>query len=169
MGLKTGKQLRVEGIDFGRSTIHPHIFFRAPYFSRKIDYTSVESEIISSYGEEEIGIRSRVFIRVDPDNTYVFSSEIRATHPEHIERTKKTLTDYLNIISENSKIYPTLFPLAVTKQQPAYHLYTSRLRPVSNGIKYVMYPLNSKPIERNSEILVSRPHLTPDYFVLCIP
>jgi hypothetical protein len=170
LGLKTGKQLRDDGIDFGRTTIHPYIFFRAPYISRAIDYSSVENEIISSYEAKQIG--PKVFIRVDPDNTYVFSSEIRATHPEHIEKSKKTLTAYLETIRKNAEILPTLYPLSEKKTQPAYNLYSSELVPVSNdGIEYttVMYPLNSSPIERNSEILVSIPHLTPDYFVLCIP
>ncbi len=90
LGLKTGKQLQQEGINFDRSKIHPYIFFRAPYYSRDIDYTSVETEIISSYGEKQIGIEPRVFIRVDPDKTFVFSSEIRAIRPEDIEKSKKT-------------------------------------------------------------------------------
>ena len=45
----------------------------------------------------------------------------------------------------------------------AYDLYSSYK--VNNSI--IIYPNNDKPIERNSEILVSLPHLTPDYFVLC--
>src|SRR6056300_761293 len=69
LGLKTGKQLQNEGIYFGRTEIHPYIFFRAPYYSRDIDYTSVETEIISSYGEGQIGTGPRAFIRVDPDKT----------------------------------------------------------------------------------------------------
>lgn len=52
-GLKTGQQLHSEGIDFGRTKIHPYIFFRAPYYSNPIDYTSVKTEIESSYGELE--------------------------------------------------------------------------------------------------------------------
>jgi hypothetical protein len=171
LGLKTGKQLQQEGINFGRSKIHPYIFFRAPYYSRDIDYTSVETEIISSYGEKQLGIEPRVFIRVDPDKTFVFSSEIRAIRPEDIEKSKKKLTNYLRIIHENSEIYKTLFPLSITKKQAAYNLFSSELIPVSNnGISYtsLRYPLVNIPIERNSEILVSIPHLTPDYFVLCI-
>jgi hypothetical protein len=172
LGLKTGKQLNSEGVDFGRSKIHPYIFFRAPYYSRDIDYTSVETEIISSYGEGQIEIKPRVFIRVDPDRTFVFSSEIRALQPADIEKSKKTLSDYLKIIYENSEIYKTLFPLSITKKQAAYDLFSSKLIPVSNnGISYtrLSYPLVDIPIERNSEILVSIPHLTPDYFVLCTP
>ena len=172
LGLKTGKQLKSEGIDFGRSKIHPYIFFRAPFYSRDIDYTSVETEIISSYGERQIGTVPRVFIRVDPNRTFVFSSEIRALRPEDIEKSKKTLSDYLRIIYENSEIYKTLFPLSITKKQAAYDLFSSKLIPVSNnGISYtsLSYPLVNIPAERNSEILVSIPHLTPNFFVLCTP
>ena len=170
VGLKTGKQLQSEKIDFGRTKIHPHIFFRAPFYSREIDYRSVETEINSSYGEKQSGIQGRVYIRVDPDKTFVFSSELRATKPDDIEKSKKLLSDYLKIIDENAKIYKTLFPLTKTYKQPAYHLFTSKLIPVpNNGITYtkISYPLNNAPIERNSEILVSIPNLTPEYFVLC--
>jgi hypothetical protein len=172
LGLKPGKQLEKEGVYFGRSKIHPYIFFRAPYYSRDIDYTSVETEIISSYGEKQIKIESRVFIRVDPDRTFVFSSEIRAINPEDIEKSKKTLSEYLTIINMNSTIYKTLFPLSITKKQPAYHLFSSELIPIeNNGIEFTKtkYPLINIPIERNSEILVSIPHLIPEYFVLCTP
>lgn len=170
LGLKTGKQLQSESINFGRTKIHPYIFFRAPYYSRDIDYTSVETEIISSYGDGEIGTEPRAFIRVDPDKTFVFSSEIRATKPDDIEKSKKLLSDYLKIIDENAKIYKTLFPLTKIHKQPAYHLFTSKLIPIpNNGKTYtkISYPYNNNPIERNSEILVSIPHLTQEYFVLC--
>jgi hypothetical protein len=82
------------------------------------------------------------------------------------------MTDYLRIISKNKEIYETLFPLSITKKQPAYHLFSSELIPINNdGRSYrtLDYPLINVPIERNSEILVSIPHLTPDYFVLCAP
>jgi hypothetical protein len=172
LGLKTGKRLHEEGIDFGRNIYHPYIFFRAPYYSRDIDYTSVEKEIISSYGEEQIGSKPIVYIRVDPDRTFVFSSEIRAKNPADIEKSKKTLSEYLRIIYMNSTIYNTLFPLSITKKQPAYHLFSSELRPIENDGKNftkLKYPLINVPIERSSEILVSIPHLIPDYFVLCTP
>lgn len=170
LGLKTGKQLQSEGIYFGRSKIHPYIFFRAPYYSKDIDYTSIETEIISSYGENQIGTEPRVFIRVDPDRTFVFSSEIRTINPDDIQKSKKSMSKYLRIISENAKIYETLFSLTKTRKQPAYNLFSSNIIPLSyHGIHYaeLKYPLNKYPIERNSEILVSIPHLTPNYFVLC--
>jgi len=172
LGLKTGKQLQSEGIYFGRSKIHPYIFFRAPYYSKDIDYTSVETEIISSYGENQIGTEPRVFIRVDPDRTFVFSSEIRIINPNDIKKSKKSMSNYLKIINENAKIYETLIPLTKTQKQPVYNLFSSKIIPLSyHGIYYnkLEYPLNNYPIERNSEILVSIPHLTPNYFVLCMP
>ena len=197
MGLKTGKQLQQEGINFGRSKIHPYIFFRAPYYSRDIDYTSVETEIISSYGEKQIGIEQIVFIRVDPDKTFVFSSEIRvkipavyfhisdghlitkqelsSTHSKflmpptderyrelynkyynsEINKSKKTLSDYLIIIKENE----------LRPEVKIYNLYSSKKILSGSSI----YPYDHELIEKNSEILVSIPHLTPDYFVLCTP
>jgi len=195
LGLKTGKQLQSEGVDFGRSKIHPYIFFRAPYYSRAIDYSTPETEIISSYGEGQIGVEPRAFIRVDPDKTFVFSSEIRAKIPDvyfhmsdghlitkrelnsthskfimphtderyrelydkyynsEINKSKKTLSEYLVIIKENE----------LRSELKIYNLYSSRKVALGSSI----YPYNHEPIEKKSEILVSIPHLTPDYFVLC--
>ena len=170
LGLKTGKQLQIESIDFGRSKIHPYMFFRAPYYSRDIDYTSVETEINSSYGEGQIGRNPRVFIRVDPDRTFVFSSEIRAVSvwygKEHtmINNSKKTLSKYLEIINNNREIIENVKP----GKKILYNLFTSEavLFPIAAHPKE---PFNNAPIQRNSEILVSIPHLTPEYFVLCTP
>jgi hypothetical protein len=66
LGLKTGKKLKEEGVDFGRSKIHPYIFFRAPYISTDIDYSTIETEIISSFGQEllEKDNKTKVFIIV---------------------------------------------------------------------------------------------------------
>jgi len=171
LGLKTGKQLQEEGINFGRSKIHPYIFFRAPYYSRDIDYTSVKTEIISSYGEGLIGTKPRVFIRVDPDRTFVFSSEIRNIFKHSvwygiensiINNSKKTLSKYLEIIDNNRKIIKNVKP----DEKIWYNLFSSQavLFPIAAMPEE---PFDNEPIERNSEILVSIPHLTSDYFVLC--
>jgi len=209
LGLKTGKKLQEEGIDFSRNKIHPYIFFRAPYYSREINYSTPETEIISSFGEEknyfgktQIEMENYVYIRVDPDRTFVFSSEIRAKNPQDIQRSKKTLSNYLSIIANNAIIYSRFIePSYITKKRAAYNLFTSELIPVPLNETYngggfddntffssrrrvrvdndepifmrarhredIIYPLDTSPIERNSEILISIPHLTPDYFVLC--
>jgi hypothetical protein len=169
IGLKTGHQLNKEGISFGRSIYHPHIFFRAPYYSRAIDYSSIESEVFSSYGEGIIHEEGYAFIRVDPDKTFVFSSEIRAVlvgsdYTGILENSKKTLTQYLGILNDNDQIVKSIQP----GHTVWYHLISSK----ASIFKYSArpkFPFNGNPINKNSEILVSIPHLTPDYFVLCNP
>jgi hypothetical protein len=181
LGLKTGQQLKSEGVEFGRITEHPYIFFRAPYYSRDINYTSIETEIKSSYGEGQIK-EKRFFIRVNPDETFVFSSELRDVNPDDINKSKKTLSKYLQIIKNNSDTYKSdtyKNSTNITKGHPVYNLITSKLIPVpaSTYSKFGMdrmdtferRPNNNTtlPIQKNSEILVKLPHLTPNYFVLC--
>jgi hypothetical protein len=158
-GLKTGQQLQKEGIKFGRGEFHSYIFFRAPYYSRPIDYSSIDTEIDSSFGNQNKN--SIVFIRVDPDRTFVFSSEIRVQRPDSISelyKSKKTLTRYLQIIKDNESI-------KLDFEKEAYNLYSSR----KIKTRKPEYPFDTYPIERNSEILVSIPHLTPNLFVICYP
>jgi hypothetical protein len=177
LGLKTGKKLEEEKVQFGRTKIHPYIFFRAPYYSRDIDYTSIETEIKSSYGEEGIK-KGRVFIRVNPDETFVFSSELRVVKPDDIYKSKKTLSKYLQIIKNNSIIYNSdtyKNSPNITKGQLVYHLISSMLISVPatphldmRRNHYSTKCMHSiEPIQKNSEILVKLPHLTPNYFVLC--
>lgn len=201
-GLKTGKQLQKDGILFGRSVYHPYIFFRAPYFSREIDYSTRESEIISLFGQVE---ESNAYIRVDPDYTYVYSSDIRTHYKpinipytdewvdemkKEVNKSEKTLTRYLGIIEENTKLSKTSNEIFV------YDLYSSLKttieRPVTNydvsikksknsktvkikhkeiklnsGKDKTPYPLSKNKIEENSEILVAIPSFGPEYFVYC--
>ena len=173
LGLKTGKKLKEEGVNFGRTKIHPYIFFKAPFYSRDIDYTSVETEIESSYGEGQSGIHASAFIRVDPDKTFVFSSEIRnifkhsvwyGREENIINNSKKTLSKYLEIIKKNVEIIKDLN----SDEKIWYNLFSSEAVLLSNKLR-PEEPYDTAPIERNSEILVSIPHLTPDYFVLCTP
>jgi hypothetical protein len=186
LGLKSGIQMKTEDLEFGRSKIHPYIFFRAPYFSRDIDYTSIETEITSSFGQELIGKESRVFIRVDPKKTFVFASEIRVkfnNNPqEYLEKSRKTLSDYLTVIKDNLEIEKNIQP----DKQILYNLITSKAQWfLKNTVPDTFSPdtfskyrkkkiterdadtFDKYPINRHSEILVSIPHLTPDYFVLC--
>lgn len=167
-GLKTGFQLKKEGVEFGRSVYHPYIFFRAPYYNNSINYSSIESEIKSSYGD--IDLKNRIFIRVDPDYTYTYSSEIRTisewygNYENYIKNSRKTLTEYLKIIKENSIIESN----KPRDKQIVYNLFssTAQLYSIKSDFTHGTV-LNTAPINRNSEILVRIPHLTPNYFVLC--
>ena len=168
LGLKTGKKLKEEGVDFGRSKIHPYIFFRAPYLSADIDYSTIETEIISSFGQEllERNYETKVFIRVDPDKTFVFSSEIRVNFfneaDTKIFNSKKKLSEYLTIIKTNLEIETTE---TNENNKILYNLLSSKAKIFLNKTKPDKL-FSKAPINRNSEILVSIPHLTPDFFVL---
>lgn len=174
-GLKTGAQLKNEGIDFGRSMIHPYIFFRAPYFFNLIDYTSVDTEIISSFGEEQSDLKSRVWIRIDPERTFVYSSEIRVKYnplfyynspkylsrkEQEIQNSRKQMTNYLQIINENDKVPDE------PNTNKLYNLFTSKVQ-LFPKTYHPEYPFDFHNINMNSEVLIRIPHLTPNYFVKC--
>ena len=67
-----------EGIEYHTKIKHPYIFFRAPYFNNDIDYSTKHTEISSLYGI--LPTNTYAFIRVDPDKTYVYASELRDTY-----------------------------------------------------------------------------------------
>jgi len=176
-GLKTGAQLQTEGVNFGRSMIHDYMFFRAPYYSDPIDYTSIDTEIVSSFGIGESTIPSRVWIRIDPEKSNVYSSEIRATYfPQfrygsqeylsametQVKNSKKSMTEYLRILDKNE----TAITDIEAGKKPLYNLFSSKVElfPIAYNLGY---PWNSHAINKNSEVLVRIPHLTPNYFVKC--
>ena len=164
IGLKSGYQLKKEGIEFGRSIYHPYIFFRAPYYNNSIDYFSVQSEINSLYSN--LDLTNKLFIRVDPENTYTFSSEIRAKNLYNnqylIENSRKSLNQYLQVIKENSIIENNI----PKEHRVIYDLFTSRAEYFSTKWHLSKDSIkDDAPINRNSEILVRLQHLTPEYFV----
>jgi len=82
-----------------------------------------------------------------------------------INNSKKTLSEYLKIINDNNrKIIENVKP----DQQIWYNLFSSKAELFRIDFRPSI-PFDIEPIERNSEILVSIPHLTPNYFVLCTP
>lgn len=169
-GLKSGEQLHKEGIDFGRIVYHPYIFFRAPFFSDGIDYSTPENEVYSSYGK--LNTTDCAYIRIDPSQTYVYSSEIRAridfrepNYKQHLLNSRKSVLDYLSIISKNKQMLSKL----QDRHIPVYNLYSSEIQfsiPFSTNID-MKFPLDLNPIEMNSEILVRLGHMPKDFFVMC--
>ena len=170
-GLKTAHQLHLDGVNLDRDNPAPYIFFKAPFKSSNIDYSSVNTEISCSYGKTQIEVSQIVYIRVDPNKTYVFSSELRDHNrfPElyrkvdtFIINSKKLLSEYLKIIENNIEIIKK----KDSKHNIYYNLFSSMARLFPLNLDPPL-PFDSLPIERNSEILVSIPHLTPDFYVLC--
>jgi hypothetical protein len=161
-GLKTGKQLKQEGIDFGRSMIHNYSFFRAP------------TSEIETFFEPHVHASSslKVWIRVDPKQTFVYSSEIRAKFsprfafgtPEYLNaleqeviKSRKPMIEYFRILQENSHVI-------VNNDKPWYNLFSSRVQMFPNTFK-PQYPWDRENININSEVLVRVNILTPNFFV----
>jgi hypothetical protein len=112
-GLKSGAQLRNEGIIFGRKIYHPYIFFRAPFkYNNDFQYnkSTIDLDIINLGFKKDI---NQIFIRVDPDHTYVYPSEVRAEFfsnnneiQSNLQKYKITLSKYLiNLNTNRSKLY----------------------------------------------------------------
>ena len=88
-------------------------------------------------------ISSRIFIRVDPYRTYVFSSEIRDMFKHSkwhgkvdnvINNSKKTLSEYFEIIDKNIEIEK-----AVPHDKKIwYNLFSS---------KAILFPITARPDE----------------------
>ena len=172
-GLKTGERLRNEGLSFFGSNssgrkIHPYIFFRAPFESTEIDYTSVDDEIKSIFGESAIDTPGRVWIRVDPEQTYVYSSEIRdikAGSPnieEEVNKSRMKMTDFLHQLTYNVQTASPGYKLVSNLYN--YRIYTE---PITLSMP-ISYPLIEGMLV-SAEVLVRVPHLTSNYFVKCTP
>ena len=168
-GLKTGKQLKEEGIDFGRSMIHNYSFFRAPTFLRP----NIGKSEIETFFEPHVHSSSlKVCIRVDPNQTFVYSSEIRAKFsprfafgtPEYLNsleqeviKSRKPMVEYFRILEENSHIISN-------NDKPWYNLFSSRVQMFPNTFK-PQYLWDRENININSEVLVRVNILTPNFFV----
>ena len=173
-GLKTGEQLKKDGIDFGRSMIHNYSFFRAPTFLRSINRDSIKSEI-ESFFEPNIAFSSplKVWIRIDPKQTFVYSSEIRAKFlspfrfgtseyldnlEKEVLKSRKSMIEYFQIVEENSVL------LVNANKKPYYNLFSSRVQMFPNTVN-PEYPWDDENINTNSEVLVRVNNLTPNFFV----
>jgi len=133
----------------------------------KINYDSIQSELISLYPDlfnskylNEIDMCNIAIIRVDPNETYVFSSEIRANYygkeiSPMLDRSRITLTEYFDKIKSNSA------PNYQCENQPVWNFITRDIYYFPRNIK-VPKMYSDSPIERNSEILVARDIIHPN-------
>ena len=161
-GIKSGYLLNKEKNNYGRITHHSCIFFRGP----EKEYKNVGE--ISKY-------TNRIYIRVDPDRTLIFCSEIRTRfrpncyYPSHeyecsiwreLIKSRKTLREYFFIVEENENLIDIDIDYKVL-----YNLYTSR-KCVIHKRANLNYPYDNININHHSEIIVFIQHLTKDYFIL---
>jgi hypothetical protein len=160
-GIKSGYLLNRENNNYGRITHYPYIFFRAP----EKEYMDIGE--ISKY-------TNRIYIRVDPDRTFVFSSEIRARfipkcyfpsqeydHSiwKELLKSIKTLREYFFIVEENEKVNDIDIDYKIL-----YNLYTSKKCVIDKRCSWG-YPYDNYNINCHSEIIIFIQHLTKDFFV----
>jgi len=160
-GIKSGYLLNKEKRNYGRITHYSHIFFRAP----DKEYVNI-GEFTKN--------KNRIYIRVDPDRTMIFSSEIRTRFrpccyypsPEYdlmiwneLLKSQKTLREYFFIVEENEERIDKNID-----DEILYNLHTSRKCVIPKNIHFG-YPYDKNNININSEIIVFIQHLTKDYFV----
>ena len=139
-------------------------------FHPKINYNSI-LELVSIYpdlfdSKHTIqNLRENyALIRIDPTQTYVFSSEIRALYhgkekDELLQKSRINMIEYFDIIDKNGC--------------PNYNSLTTK--PVWNLLNKSIYYFDKKikpskifiefPIERNCEIIIERDILKPDELV----
>jgi hypothetical protein len=176
IGLKSGLQMQKEGIAFGRIVYHDSIFFRAPYYpNENHNYDSIENEYEGLFSKKEELYDKKypiICIRVDPNKTYVYSSEIRVYAPENqkktdLEESKILLSDYLKIKNDNMILKNKFYDIQYKDRENmilAQNLLTHKAT-----IKYelkLQYPYVHL-MQGGGEILVHLGHMTPDYFVHC--
>jgi len=170
-GLKTNYKLIEEGYTTNCQVPHTCIFFRAPFQNpTQINYDSVMTEIHSLNSEtlHQDFMKDKIWIRVDPRNTYTFSSEIRDifTYPEYYQKpsiiyqSKKTMLEYLDIIKQNKKLIANN-----TNLYPIFNLFSSKVNFRKKEPRNIVGPLCKYDVNTNSEVLVHIPCLTPRHFV----
>jgi hypothetical protein len=172
-GLMSGAEvIRQSPGSLDRSIQHEKIFFRAPFVA---DETRPYGDLTYLTSDDYLA-----FIRVDPEKTFVYSSEIRVSYG-HLEpsdlaiklrQSRKSLKKYMEIIKRNEER---------VRSAPAVDKYGSRVIPVYNlfssefmySIVYstdgmsVKAPSTTYPIQRNSEILVHLPIIPKEWFTRC--
>lgn len=170
-GLKSGKKLKEEGVDFGRSVAHNCMFFKAPFvFPKKINYSSVYTELTSIYPDLfdskhtiESMRENYAIVRVDPTQTYVFSSEIRVLYygdekTRLLNQSRVKLTDYFDIIEKNG------YPNYNINTKPMWNLINKQMYYFSKNVSLPKTFIEF-PIERNCEIIIERDILKPEELV----
>ena len=164
-GLLSGEEIRRRNPNHdNRSIHHDVIFFRAPF--RYAD----ENLPLKAYYEDNLiaNLTTKTtplfVIRIDPDQTYVYSSEARTHDFDNkmrlLRRSRKSLNQYMDVIEQNKVILPPS-PYGWTAQYNiitgiksyiAFQQHEYKFESVHNNGIYTSAPNN-----RNSEILVHIP------------
>ena len=150
------------------------IYFRAPYRS---DVSSFEA----SYGESAESMATNyhttiAVIRIDPDKTFVYSSEARIKLPyAQFLQTRIPFTDYLKRIAGHAEM-----PYSNAKGEVIWGnilTYAKEYRPSKGrrsefrtspiGYSFIDAWEEGTPIQRMAEVVAKIPHIPPKWFVEC--
>lgn len=138
------------------------IFFRAPF---NYDTTSFES----SYGNSPewfitSSTRALAVIRIDPEKTFVYSSETRDKGSYFdIMSSRRSMLTYFDVLRYNSTIRP---------ESHKYRVCANIITMMKDRVpttRPCTYPLEEHlPIERMAEVVVHLPRIPPEWLVRCI-
>lgn len=153
-GLRSGKSLKERNSSWDeRTRLNDVIFFRAPFYKDNAKYV-----------DEFSGFGKCAFIRIDPERTYVYPSEVRVTsqyynNPKFINKFRKPFKYYMEKIEENERRpgsagHPGVFYNMLTFEKIQF---PPKERPG--------FPFTRVAIERSCEILVHADHISPELLI----
>lgn len=148
-----------------RGTYDDHndlIFFRAPFNSDIHTFETAYECSPSDLNFKKENHIITVLLRIDPEKTFVYSSEIRAKKPEEIKGSRKPMMEYLQIIEQNKELQR----LPNTKLRA--NLLTYKQSYVPNSFHSLFPFLDYWPINRNTEVVVKIPHIPAEWLAGCI-
>jgi hypothetical protein len=169
-GLFSGAELKRRNPNYGeRSVYHDVIFFRAPFRYGDEGLLPLEAyyedDVVNNFtagGEDHLFV-----IRIDPDKTYVYSSEARvhdySGKQSLLRASRKSLNQYIDVIDQNK----LMLPPSPSGWIAEYNIVSGRKRYITmrqykntHGMLQMSTNYNNytpAPIQRNSEFLVHLP------------
>lgn len=172
-GVYSYNELKKQKPELGLTSRETHgdhddlIFFRAPFTP---DITTFESAYECREPSDLNYVHDNhiitVLLRIDPEKTFVYSSELRAKQPAMIYNSRKPMMKYLEIIDKNKQIQrPNINPF---NYKMVANLFTYEQSYRLNNIKSVFPYMDYWNINRNTEVVVKIPHIPGNWLHSCI-
>ena len=191
-GLKSGARLRSEGVEV-RMFNWNCVFFQAPCsyvepMHSDYSHTNDRAQVEEAYGGGSCDRPDYVYIRVDPEFTSVFSSEINAAFRSDLipgrpttlkhqsfynsaamewlmrirDCSRKSLAQYLTIIRNNAMFMEDRVGIPQPKFQ--WNLYSSKVEEASD-MQRILYPCDPHDVSQNSEVIINLEVIPPEWWV----
>lgn len=156
------------------------IYFRAPYRSDTSSFEAsygTSAKALSAPSEWNEEGTTIVVIRIDPEKTFVYSSDTRTwLRHEDVLKSRIPFTEYLKRIRGHAEMPPynrklgyPVWSNIVTYQKeyrPSARKVTDRIgSPVYRNAR--QHWVEGESVERDSEVVAKIPHIPPTWFVKC--